>query len=339
MLRIDMHTHLLPSDLPAWSEKFGYGEFIHLLPGDGNKKNMMKSGQFFRAIEPNCWDPEIRIQEYENHKTQIQVVCTVPVMFNYWAKPEHGAETSRFLNDHLAEVVDKYPRHYLALGTVPMQDVRLAIQELERCKLLGMPGIQIGSNINNINLGDPSLLPFFEACEQLNMCLLVHPWEMMGEEHMKKYWLPWLVGMPAETTRAICSMVFSGIFDKLPRLRVCFAHAGGSFIPTLGRIEHGHRCRPDLVAIDTPQPPSSYLGKFWVDNITHDPKLLEWIIDAVGSEKVTLGSDYPFPLGDLEIGAFMNQMNMPESTMQGIVWDNVLAWLGIPEQEALARFS
>lgn len=299
----------------------------------------MQSGQFFRAIEPNCWDPEIRIEEYQVHHTQVQVVCTVPVMFNYWAKPAHGAETSRFLNDHLAEVVALYPKHYLALGTVPMQDVDLAIKELERCKTLGMPGIQIGSNINNTNLGDPTFLPFFEACEQLNMSILVHPWEMMGEDHMKKYWLPWLVGMPAETTRAICSMVFSGLFDKFPNLRVCFAHAGGSFIPTLGRIEHGHRCRPDLVAMDAPQPPSSYLGKFWVDNITHDPRLLEWVIDAVGVDKVTLGSDYPFPLGDLEIGAFMNQMNLPASTIRSIVWNNVLAWLGIPEQDALERFN
>ena len=324
-----MHTHILPEKLPNFAEKFGYGDFIHLVHQETGRAKMMKGNVFFREIEPNCWNPELRIQEYEQHRTRMQVVCTIPVMFSYWAKGEDGLELSRFLNDDIAQLVHNYPDHYIGLGTVPMQDAGIAIQELERCKSIGLAGIQIGSNINDRNLHEEEFFPIFKACQDLGMALFVHPWNMMGEQHMRRYWLPWLVGMPAETSRAICSMIFGGVLERLPALRVCFAHAGGSFLPTIGRIQHGYSCRPDLVAIDNPLPPTAYLGKFWVDCITHDPALLRYIIDMVGVDKVTLGSDYPFPLGDLEIGAFIEEMDLPQETVKKIFCDNTLDWLGL----------
>jgi aminocarboxymuconate-semialdehyde decarboxylase len=327
MLKIDMHTHLLPEKLPNFADKFGYGDFIHLEHHRPGYARMMKGSTFFREIERNCWDPEIRIEEYMRHRTPVQVVCTIPVMFSYWAKPEDGLDLSRFLNDHLAGVIDDYPEHYIALGTIPMQDTGLAIQELERLAGLGFAGVQIGSNVNQLNLGEPRFFPIFEACQRLNLAVLVHPWEMMGEEQMRKYWLPWLVGMPAETSRAICSLIFSGVMERLPQLRFCFAHAGGSFLPTIGRIQHGFDCRPDLVAVDNPVPPRAYLGRFWVDSATHDPALLRYVLDTAGEDKVCLGTDYPFPLGDLEFGRFIEEMQLPAATLDKIFYKNTLAWL------------
>ncbi|MBL4587452.1 MAG: amidohydrolase, partial [Flavobacteriales bacterium] len=289
--------------------------------------DMMQGKRFFRQIKENCWDAEVRIPDYEKFNTQVQVVCTIPVLFSYWAKPKDGAEVSRFLNDNLAETIAPHPKNYIGLGTLPMQDTDLAIKELQRCKELGFPGVQIGSNINDKNLDEPEFLPIFEACQELGMAVFVHPWNMMGMAQMKKYWLPWLVGMPAETSRAICSMVFGGIFEKLPDLRVCFAHSGGSFIPTIGRIEHGFNCRPDLVAVDNDVNPRNYLGKFWVDCITHDADALRYIIDKVGSKKVCLGSDYPFPLGDLEIGKFIEKMGLPKQQVEDIYCNSTLEWL------------
>ncbi|MBI1194192.1 MAG: amidohydrolase family protein [Bacteroidetes bacterium] len=324
-----MHTHLLPPDMPLWAEKFGYGDFIWLAPGNEGRKRMMKGNQFFREIGANCWDPELRIEEYARFQTQVQVVCTIPVMFSYWAKPHDCLEMSRFLNDHLAEIQATYPKHYLALGTVPMQDAKLAISELERLVSLGVRGIQIGSNINNNNLGDPEFFPIFEACEQLNLAVMVHPWNMMGFEYMTKYWLPWLVGMPAETSRAMCSMIFSGVLEKLPNLRVNFSHAGGSFMGTIGRIEHGFNCRPDLVAVDNARNPREYLGQFWVDSITHDPRMLEYIMDLQGTRRVCLGSDYPFPLGDLEIGRMIEGMQLPENTVEDLFHNATMEWLDL----------
>lgn len=293
---------------------------------------MMRGNQFFREIKENCWDAQVRIEEYSTFSTHVQVVCTIPVMFSYWAKPMDCLDVSKFLNDHLAVLVEKYPKQYIGLGTIPMQDAELAIQELERCKQIGLVGIQIGSNINDENLNEERFFPIFEACERLGMAVLVHPWNMMGQKHMQRYWLPWLVGMPAETTRAICSMIFGGLFERLPKLRVNFAHAGGSFFATIGRIQHGFECRPDLVAIDNTIDPRNYIGKFWVDSITHDPLMLEYILKIQGADKITLGSDYPFPLGDLEIGKFIEDMNLETSTIENIFHHSTLSWLDLPKE-------
>ena len=139
--------------------------------------------------------------------------------------------------------------------------------------------------------------------------------------------------MPAETSRAICSMIFGGIFDKFPKLRVNFCHASGSFLATLGRVEHGFNCRPDLVAIDNPNNPRDYCGRFWVDCITHDQEILNYILKMQGSKRVTLGSDYPFPLGDLEIGDFITKMNLDESTVEDIFCNSTLEWLNINKED------
>ncbi|MEP2667416.1 MAG: amidohydrolase family protein [Cyclobacteriaceae bacterium] len=332
MLKIDSHTHILPEKLPQWTDKFGYGDFIYLNHHKKGAAQMMKGNQFFREIKENCWDPELRIREYEVFNTKVQVVCTIPVMFSYWAKSHDCLTVSEFLNDHIAEIVTKYPKNYIGLGTVPMQDADLAIQELERCKKIGLKGIQIGSNINDENLNEERFYPIFEACEKLGMAVLVHPWNMMGMKQMQRYWLPWLVGMPAETSRAMCSMIFGGIFERLPKLRVNFAHAGGSFMSTIGRIEHGFNCRPDLVAIDNNVNPRNYLGKFWVDCITHDAMMLEYVIKLQGTKKITLGSDYPFPLGDLEIGKFIEEMDISQESKEDIFSTSTLEWLDLDKK-------
>ena len=332
MLKIDMHTHILPKSMPNWTEKFGYGKFIELIHNDNGTADMIQGGQFFRTIKENCWDEHLRIEEYKKYETQVQVVCTIPVMFSYWAKTNDCVALSQFLNDHIAELVQKYPKNYIGLGTIPMQDTQAAVDELERIKKIGLVGIQIGSNINDENLSEYKFFPIFETCQRLGLAVMIHPWQMMGFESMKKYWLPWLVGMPAETSRAACSMIFGGVLERLPELRVCFSHAGGSFLPTIGRIEHGFNCRPDLVAIDNPVNPRNYLGKFWVDSITHDIDALEYILKMQGSNRVCLGSDYPFPLGDLEIGKFIEESGLASVDKENIFHNATLEWLQLDKK-------
>jgi len=323
--------------MPNWSEKFGYGDFIYLQHHKKGAAKMMRGNQFFREIQENTWNAELRIKEYEKFNTQVQVVCTIPVMFSYWAKPLDCLSLSQFLNDHIAKLVAKYPRNYVGLGTVPMQDAELAVKELERIKKTGLRGIQIGSNINDENLNEEKFMPIFQACEKLSLAVMVHPWNMMGQQKMQRYWLPWLVGMPAETSRAICSMIFGGVFERFPKLRVMFAHAGGSFLPTIGRIAHGFACRPDLVAIDNNVDPRNYLGKFWVDSVTHDPMMLEYVLKLQGSRRVMLGSDYPFPLGDLEIGKFIEEMSLSKKVKEDIFFRSVLEWLDIDEKKIISQ--
>jgi aminocarboxymuconate-semialdehyde decarboxylase len=329
-LKIDIHNHILPSHIPDFKKKFGYGGFIQLEHHKPNCAKMVKDDVFFREIESNCWNPETRVKECNTSGIDIQVLSTVPVMFSYWAKPKDALEVARFLNDDIAKSVKFNPKRFVGLGTLPMQDPDLAIEELKRCiQELHFPGVEIGTHINDWNLNDENLFPIFKEAEKLGACIFVHPWDMMGMDRMKKYWLPWLVSMPAETSLAICSMIFGGVFQKLPKLRVAFAHGGGSFPGTIGRIEHGFKVRPDLVAVDNKVNPREYIGKFWVDSLAHDPKQLQYIIDLFGIDKIALGTDYPFPLGELEPGKLIESMNFPLEINKKLFESNALQWLGL----------
>lgn len=330
---IDIHTHILPEHIPDFRAKFGYGGFISLQHHKPCCARMMVDDKFFREVEDNCWSAEARMKECDYHHVDVQVLSTVPVMFSYWAKPEDTLEVSIFLNDHIADIVKKYPKRFIGLGTIPMQSPELAIKELERCKRIGLKGVQIGSHVNDWNLNAPELFPIFQAAQNLDMSIFVHPWEMMGEKKMQRYWLPWLVGMPAETSLAICSMIFGGVFERLPKLRVAFAHGGGSFPSTIGRIEHGFNVRPDLCAIDNAVNPRDYLGKFWIDSLVHDPAMLDYVVRLFGEEKIALGTDYPFPLGELQPGSLIKSMEYTKERKEMLLHGAALKWLNMEKKD------
>jgi aminocarboxymuconate-semialdehyde decarboxylase len=321
-VKVDLHTHILPKSWPNLRDKFGYGDWIRLEHVDPCCARMIKGTKHFRDVQPNCWEPLARLEDCDKCGVTTQVLSTVPVMFSYWAKPEHALELARILNDHIAEVCRAHPGRFAGLATLPMQDPKLAVRELERCvKELGLAGIQIGSHIErdgapDWNLSEPQVFEVLQAAAALNACVFVHPWDMMGTEQMGKYWLPWLVGMPAESSRAICSVIFGGVLERLPNLRTAFAHGGGSFPGTIGRIEHGFNVRPDLVAIDNKVHPRDYLAngsrpaRFYVDSLVHDQHALHTILRLVGPERIALGSDYPFPLGEDVPGALIESMDV-----------------------------
>lgn len=326
---VDIHTHILPEHIPDFGAKYGYRGFIHLDHHKPGCARMMMDDKFFREVQANCWDPAVRIGECDHHHVDVQVLSTVPVMFSYWARPQDTLDLSMFLNDHIAGIVQRWPKRFAGLGTVPMQDPELAVQELERCKRIGLVGIQIGTHIHGTNLGEPRLLEVFEACQELDMAVFVHPWDMMGADRFDKYWMPWLVGMPVETTTAITSMIFSGLFERLPRLRVAFAHGGGSFPATLGRIEHGFLMRPDLCAVDNNVNPRDYLGRFWIDALVHDPAVLRLVVDQMGPARVAMGTDYPFPLGELVPGELIHSMPYDTPTKELLLGGAAMEWLGL----------
>jgi aminocarboxymuconate-semialdehyde decarboxylase len=325
LLKIDVHTHVLPETLPD----LGAG-FVRIEPSSPGRARMTIDGKLFREIESNSWDPATRLAECDRNGVNAQVLSTVPVMFSYGAPPRRALELARRLNDHIAGLQASHPERFAGLGTIPMQDPGLAIAELERCMgELKLSGVEIGSNVNGANLDSPGIFPILEAARDLGAAVFVHPWDMVGKERMAKYWLPWLVGMPAETSLAICSLIFGGVLEKLPGLRIAFAHGGGAFPGTIGRIAHGFEVRPDLVAVDNGVPPREYLDRIYVDSLVHDPLALRYLVDLMGAGRIALGSDYPFPLGEARPGELIEKSGFDEGTRARLLHGTALEWLGL----------
>jgi len=195
---------------------------------------------------------------------------------------------------------------------------------------LGLSGVEVGSNVNGANLDSPELFPVFEAAASLGAAVFVHPWEVAGRDRMTRYWLPWLVGMPAETSLAICSLIFGGVLERLPALRIAFAHGGGAFPATVGRIAHGFDVRPDLCAVTNDVSPRDYLHRIYLDSLVHDPLMLRYLVDLMGADRIALGSDYPFPLGEARPGALIDSCGFPEATRARLLHGTALEWLGLP---------
>tara|TARA_Y100000768_G_scaffold63424_1_gene43510 strand:+ start:5022 stop:6032 length:1011 start_codon:yes stop_codon:yes gene_type:complete len=333
MLKIDIHTHILPKNWPNLKERYGYGGFVQLEHCSGCSR-MLIDGEHFRDVTKNCWDPYTRIEECDKYDVDVQVLSTVPVMFSYWAKPKDTADLSMILNDHIADLVTEFPKRFIGLGTLPMQDADLSIRELTRLKeIKGIAGIQIGSHINGWNLDDPRIFPILEAAQDMDLSVFVHPWQMLGSDRMNLYWLPWLVGMPAETALSICSLIFGGVFEKLPNLRIAFAHGGGAFPSIIGRLEHGYNVRPDIVATHNKHNPRDYIGKFYLDSLVHEPSVLQYMIDLFGADCIALGSDYPFPLGEENPGEMIKNMKLEKNIVSALYADTALKWLNLKRQD------
>jgi aminocarboxymuconate-semialdehyde decarboxylase len=323
-MKIDLHTHILPREWPDLDAKYGYPGFVRLEHHKPCCARMMKGDQVFREISENTWEPARRIEEMDANGVAMQVLSTVPVMFSYWAKPADTHDLSRTLNDHIAEVVRAHPTRFAGLGTIPLQEPELAARELRRCvSELDLRGVEIGTHVDANehchgpecrNLDDRGLDLVWQTAEELDAAIFVHPWDMLGKARMPKFWLPWLVGMPAETCLAISCMTFGGVFERFPKLRVAYAHGGGSYPFTVGRMEHGFHVRPDLVATENRVNPRSYLAsdgrpaRFYVDSLVHDADALRLLLKVVGAERVALGSDYPFPLGEAHPGELIESM-------------------------------
>ena len=326
---IDIHNHFFPQNWPDLAKRYGTPDWPWIKHTEPGKAEIMLGDRFFRHIYSACWDPEVRVAEMDRDGVEMQVISATPVLFAYDRPAAHAADCAQLFNDAALELCARGKGRLKSFCQVPLQDPDAACKELSRCMRAGHLGVQIGNHVGDKNLDDPGILTFLHHCADEGAAVLVHPWDMFGLQRMPKYMMPWTVGMPAETQLGIVALILSGSFDKLPRnLRICFVHGGGSFTFLLGRLENAWRHHP--VAHGASElPPSHYLDRFFVDSAVFDQRALQFLVRTMGPDRVMLGSDYPFPLGEHPIGQLIRESHLFPSDKAKLLGGNAGKFLGL----------
>lgn len=326
---IDIHSHFFPRHAPDFAQQFGTdsGPWVTLRDhGDGTGM-MMLGDKPFRPVHSALWDTAARLLEMDASQIATQIICATPVMFAYGAPPAQAAYVASAYNDLALEFCAPSDGRIRALAQVPLQHVELACAELTRAVRGGCVGVQIGNHVGAREMDDEGIVRFLAHCAHEGAAVLVHPWDMMGGDRLKRWMSAWTVAMPAETQLGIMAMILGGAFDQLPRdLRVCFAHGGGSFPYLLGRLENAWH-RRDIVRGVSKHPPSYYLDRFSVDSAVFDHRALRLLIDTMGAGHIMVGSDAPFPLGEAQVGDLVrNQPEVSPADRAAILRDNAKAF-------------
>jgi aminocarboxymuconate-semialdehyde decarboxylase len=336
---IDIHNHFFPENWPDLAARFGTADWPWIKHTEAGKAEIMVGDRFFRQIYSACWDPDVRLSEMDRDGVDLQVISATPVLFAYERAAGHALDCARLFNDAALELCARGRGRLKSLCQVPLQDVDAACGELSRSMRSGHVGVQIGNHVGEKNLDDPGIVTFLHHCADEGAAVLVHPWNMLGQERMPKYMMPWTVGMPAETQLGIVAMILGGAFDKLPdKLRICFAHGGGSFAFLLGRLENAWKHHPAARGV-CESPPSQYVNRFSVDSAVFDERALQFLVETMGVKSVMLGSDYPFPLGEHPVGALIRSSRLTQSAKDRLLGGNAAEFLGLDRSQPASAAS
>jgi aminocarboxymuconate-semialdehyde decarboxylase len=313
---IDLHTHGMPRRLPAFGRRFA-GSWPELVATGPCSADIMLGERHFRSITDQCWNLERRIADMGADGVAHQVISPIPITFSYGLDADGVAELSRAQNDWIAEAVRAFPVRFSGLGTVPLQDPdRAAEMVVEIRRDLGLAGVEIGSNVRDVNLDDRALDPFFAACAEHRALVFVHPWQVLGASRLTHYGLAESIGMGAETATAAATLVMGGVLDRHPDLNVLLAHGGGAFLALLPRIERFWANLPGPAGcVDRP---SSYARRFFYDSLVFDPGAVAALIGRVGADRVAVGTDYPFAIAERPAGAALLDAGLPEATTAAV---------------------
>ena len=298
---IDVHWHHVPK---AFADAIVDGTVP--VAGQVVKKDdgtaLVKLDNGFKQPLPNfLTDPATIIADLDAAGVDVAAASIAPPLSHLDADPEIALGVSRAINDAYAEVAEQHNGRIVPLANLPLSDVDLAIGELKRVVAdHGFKGVQVGSNIAGKNLGDESLFPFWEQVREHDLFVFSHGLSPLGAERMKEHELKNFVGLPIDTAVSVASMVFGGVFERLPGLKVCFSHGGGAFPCLVGRWDHGYTGRLSKEADTTIKLPSEYLKDIYADSLTHDPAAVRYLVERLGPDQVLLGSDHPFDMGEAD---------------------------------------
>ena len=336
MAIVDIHSHFFPESWPDLAQRFGTPDWPSIRHLGAGKAMIMVGDREFRPIYSACWDPEKRLEEMDRDGVNLQIMCATPVLFAYMRPAGHALECARMFNDAALELCARGKGRLRALCQVPLQDTDTACHELTRCMKAGHVGVQIGNHVGDRDLDDAGIVEFLAHCAAEGAPVLAHPWDMLGGARTARHMMGWTVSMPAETQLSIVAMMLGGAFDRLPKsLRICFAHGGGSFAFLLGRLENAWHNR-DVARGTSEFPPSHYLDRFSVDSAVFDERALRFLIQVMGEERVMLGSDYPFPLGELRVGKLVRESRwLSDAQRVRILGGNALQFFGLSTAHAV----
>ena len=336
---IDIHNHFFPREWPDLTARYGTPNWPWIKHTEPGKAEIMLGDRFFRQIYSACWDSEVRLSEMDRDGVEMQVLSATPVLFAYERPVEHALDCAHLFNDAALELCAQGKGRLKSLCQVPLQDIDASCKELSRCMSAGHLGVQIGNHVGEKNLDDPGIVTFLHHCANEGAAVLVHPWDMLGPQRMPKYMMPWTVGMPAETQLGIVAMILGGTFDKLPKnLRICFAHGGGSFAFLLGRLENAWQHHPVARGVSE-LAPRQYVNRFSVDSAVFDQRALEFLVGTMGAERVMLGSDYPFPLGEHRVGSLIRSSQLAGATKDRLLGGNAVEFLGLQSESMVETAS
>jgi aminocarboxymuconate-semialdehyde decarboxylase len=335
---VDIHTHYVPRGWPDLGNVLGPApDWPWLRPESERAATLMLGAREFRAVTDTAWNAQVRLADMAADGVDVQLLSPTPVFFGYHRPVDHAIGVARIFNDLAREICAEAPDRLLSLCQVPLQDPDAACAELDRCLAAGHVGVEIGNHVGDADLDDAAVVTFLQHCAGTGAAVFVHPWDMPGGPRLERWMAQWLTGMPAETHLSIVAMIFGGVFDRISAdLRICFAHGGGSFAFWLGRMDNAWHRRRDITGVSE-QPPSAYVDRFCVDSVVFAPAALRLLADTLGPDRILLGSDYPYPLGERPVGAVIRDSAwLTDAQRERILGGNALAFLGDRAATALA---
>jgi aminocarboxymuconate-semialdehyde decarboxylase len=328
-VRVDFHTHFIPEHLPALGEKYSEEAWPALIHNAPCQADIYFARKHYRRIDDRSWDLQHRLQDMAADGVDVQVLSPIPVTFAYDFSAQGALELAQMQNEEIAEAVTASPEHFIGLGTVPLQDPDIAANEVRRVvNTLGLAGVEIGTNIQGRNLDAPELEPFWQACEEVGAAIFVHPASVFSPERTRRYRLVFSVGYTSETGIAAASVVMSGLLGRHPRLRLCFAHGGGTFPWLLPRLDRTWQVFDDVKSM-TVTKPSEVAKRLTYDTLTYDPVNLRLLIDRLGADRLVMGTDYPFPLREEPPGVVIDTLaDLSDQARTDMLGRNALRFLG-----------